>query len=530
MKVLIHCINSGSEFAPYISAIESTGAEIDGTKVMFECDNWAAKMLADTLVEYEILAPAMEADEEKSSPNADGENSAPATDAATNAENKAAEPNADNKTASAESQEVLDLINKKIEAIGLDDNMKHAVIKKISDSIVAKANQAKCKASDIYSKLVNNVNTLSQLVFNSIQRINPDLYEELKTSGVLNDKGKNAVSIAQENLIDKIISQLDGQIEVPAAFNVEIDDTEWDNALITSFGFPMINLTSPLVREMLRAPDPKSQKRAYKQFTKELKSDPDVAQALGLGFLGTLGLRGGSVEAKKENKDNKLKINTESVKADGKVLVEGPITALNNPVDILKSIAKNKGTPCRRNNLVVMYDEVAGKSGDSSETVNVIPLGVSGGTLIDLNLQAPVPMNHLTAFYSVVDPKASIKSYAKAMAEINTKSDNVGNAVAAAGKQIISKIPVVGSRVKKKLEAEKSDAISKALVDLAEYSKKNGHPPFYLLKPKSDPKEINRWSDENAAHGYQMVTTMIDGHKAGMILKEKTAEALFRVG
>ena len=63
-------------------------------------------------------------------------------------------------------------------------------------------------------------------------------------------------------------SDIVGQIEVPDAFNVEIDDSEWDNAVVTSFGFPMINLTSTLVREMLRSRDPKTQKRAYKEFKK----------------------------------------------------------------------------------------------------------------------------------------------------------------------------------------------------------------------------------------------------------------------
>ena len=166
--------------------------------------------------------------------------------------------------------------------------------------------------------------------------------------------------------------------------------------------------------------------------------------------------------------------------------------------------------------------------------MKVTPLGASGGTLVDLNLSVPVPMNHLTAFYSVVDPKASFKSYAKAMAEVNKKSDNaklgVGGAAAAAGKQLLSKIPLLGRGAKKDLEAKESDGITKALGELAMYVKENGHPPFYLLKPKSDPKEIDRWSDEDAANGYQMVTMMVDGHKAGMILKAKTAEALFKAG
>lgn len=625
MDFLKYDIKDSGAFAPFSSTMEDTGAEIEGSGVMFESDNSAAKMLAESLVEYEILTPVMEARIKKVAPAAGGETPAPATvsapaaatgtkpeaapkkavtqkttvakpatknapatkaapsaapakaevkkavapaevkaeekaaapvtekgtsdDAvsgvvASDAEPKAAEkgtgPDAGKKTAPAEDpykKEVYQNIIEKIDSLGLDKGMAKTVERKVTGFIDAKAEKAGGNASEIYAKLAEDPMTLSKMVFAVIQRAAPTLYEELKESGKLNDKGENAASLTQKTELSKAISQIVGQIEVPDAFNVEIDDTEWDNALIKAFGFPMINLTSPLVREMLRAQEPKAQKRAYKEFKKQLKSDPDVAKALGIGLMGTLGFGGRSGDAKTDTK-TKIDAKAEGVNADGKVLVEGPITdianALKSPVDVLKSIAQNKGTPCRRNNLVVMYDEIEGKSGDSSESVKVTPLGASGGTLVDLNLSVPVPMNHLTAFYSVVDPKASFKSYAKAMAEVNKKSDNaklgIGGAAAAAGKQLLSKIPLLGRGAKKELEAKEADGITKAMGELAMYIKENGHPPFYLLKPKSDPKEVDHWSDEDAANGYQMITMMVEGHKAGMILKAKTAEALFKVG
>lgn len=624
MDFLKYDIKDNGAFTQFISTMEDTGADIEGSGVMFESDNSAAKMLAESLVEYEILTPVMEAGRKKVAPATGGETptaaasapaeatgtkpaavpkkavtkkttvakpaaenapaaktapgakaevkkatapapaaevkagekaAAPVTEkgasddavvgvVASDAEPKDAEkgtgPDAGKKTAPAEDpykKEVYQNIIEKIDSLGLDKGMAKAVEKKVTGFIDAKAEKAGGNASEIYAKLAEDPMTLSKMVFAVIQRTAPTLYEELKETGKLNDKGENTASLAQKTELSKAISQLVGQIEVPDAFNVEIDDSEWDNALIKAYGFPMINLTSPLVREMLRAQEPKAQKRAYKEFKKQLKSDPDVAKALGIGLMGTLGLGGSSADAKTDTK-MKIDAKAEAVNADGKVLVEGPIgdiaNALKSPVDVLKSIAQNKGTPCHRNNLVVMYDEIEGKSGDSSETVKVTPLGTSGGTLVDLNLSVPVPMNHLTAFYSVVDPKASFKSYAKAMAEVNKKSDNaklgVGGAAAAAGKQLLSKIPLLGRGAKKDLEAKESDGITKALGELAMYVKENGHPPFYLLKPKSEPKEIDRWSDEDAANGYQMITMMVDGHKAGMILKAKTAEALFKAG
>ena len=669
MDFLKYDIKDNGAFAPFISTMEDTGADIEGSKVMFESDNSAAKMLADTLVEYEIMVPVMESEETNGQVQAGTQNPAGkprarkpkanlAASAAQGAEqgnsqqpanvkqtrkrnpkvasgktnkvvvNEPGEKNVaiycygDGKNAkkiyvsngkivktegskslasaqgatfeltgkptigqelkakingqgwhstapltsiggtaaqanqsakntpgassSPDKQDVYQNIIEKIDSLGLDDGMKKAIEKKVTAFIDGEVKKAGDEGSEIYAKLAKNPMSISKIVFTIIQRVNPDLYEELKEAGKLNDKGENAASLAQKTEISKALSQIVGQVEVPDAFNVEIDDSEWENALITAFGFPMINLTSTLVREMLRAQEPKAQKRAYKEFKKQLKADPDVAKALGIGLMGTLGLGGGKKDATTDTKarivttDKKTKpgTQTEGVNADGNVLVEGAFTdisnSLKNPVDVLKSIAGNKGTPCRRNNLVVMYKEIDGKSGDSNENVTVIPLGVSGGKLVDLNKSVPVPMSHLTAFYSVVDPKASFKSYAKAMAEVNAKSDNankgLGDAAAAAGKKLLSKIPLLGRGAKKELAAKEADGITKAMGELAMYIKENGHPPFYLLKPKSEPKEIDHWSDEDAANGYQMITMMLEGHKAGMIMKEATAEALFKVG
>lgn len=630
MDFLKYDIKDNGAFAPFISTMEDTGADIEGSKVMFESGNSAAKMLADTLVEYEIMSPVMEAGQDANSEpgeSADVQHNVERTEVQSAGQNTAVKDTQsgaeERKTPTGALRIKKDpnmvKIGKRIadflKDLGVDKRSSARIRAAAFGRINAEARKFKSRreAAAVYVKYANNDNEVTNKlvftfikeralhairvklvemglderetadiaeavlkkgmrehsrkdlvnlpndmtpfrhlffdamqdvspefkknIFAKIQKNDPEFYEELKEAGKLNDKGENTASLAQKTEISKALSQIVGQVEVPDAFNVEIDDSEWENALITAFGFPMINLTSTLVREMLRAQEPKAQKRAYKEFKKQLKSDPDVAKALGIGVMGTLGLGGGKKDA---TTDKKARIDTrvEGVNADGKVLVEGAITdisnALKNPVDVLKSIAGNKGTPCRRNNLVVMYKEIDGKSGDSNENVTVIPLGVSGGTLVDLNKSVPVPMSHLTAFYSVVDPKASFKSYAKAMAEVNTKSDNaskgLGDAAASAGKKLLSKIPLLGRGAKKELEAKEADGITKAMGELAMYIKENGHPPFYLLKPKSEPKEIDHWSDEDAANGYQMITMMVDGHKAGMILKVKTAEALFKVG
>ena len=56
MDFLKYDIKDSGAFAPFISTMEDAGADIEGPKVMFESGNSAAKMLADTLVEYDIIA------------------------------------------------------------------------------------------------------------------------------------------------------------------------------------------------------------------------------------------------------------------------------------------------------------------------------------------------------------------------------------------------------------------------------------------------------------------------------------------
>jgi hypothetical protein len=323
--------------------------------------------------------------------------------------------------------------------------------------------------------------------------------------------------------------------ELPEAFRVEPDDSEWDNAVVTGYGFPMVNFSSQLVQDMLRAADPKSQKRSYKEFKKQLKKNPDIANALGMGLGGTLGLRSGK-EGAKTNK--KAAIQTDSDNSNANALVEGPIDsiikALSNPIELLKRIAKPKGAPCKRNLLVVNHNEIADKSGDSDDDVEVIPLGVSGGTLVKMNKTVNVPVVHLTTFYSVVDPNASYKSYVKAMAEVNEKAVNAGmsnlDALKSAAKNLKSKIPLLGRKAKQEIEAKQKEGVDAAMEQLSNYIEEHGHPPFYLLKARSRPKEQDRWADEDAAHGYQMIAVNVGGRKAGMFLKKSTAEALFHVG
>lgn len=560
MDFLKYYIKDSGAFAPFISTMEDAGADIEGSRVMFESGNSAAKMLADTMVEYEIIAPMMEAGQAPAQeqpavnnqqkqqakqaakpraqkPTATDKGTAGGVDGVVAGETKTPQRKKAPKPADDPNRkEILENISAKLAELGIEGVDASPIQIRVARYIDGEAKKAQENWPEVYERYASNPMGIGKLVFAVIQKTDPEFYEELKKSGKLNIKGENTASLTQKNELSNAISKIVGEIEVPDAFAVEIDDTEWENAVITAFGFPMINLTSPLVREMLRAQDPKQQKRAYKEFKKQLKSDPDVAKALGVGVMGTLGIGAKQKDAKADLVSKVGK--TESVNDDANAVMEGAISnitsSFKSPVEILKKIAQNKGTPCHRNNLVVMYDDIEGKSGDSNEQVKAIPLGVSAGLLVDLNKSVIVPMSHLVAFYSIVDPKASFKSYAKAMAEVNKKNSNASKSLEGkarmAGKKLLSKIPILGSGAREDLKGQNANELMAAMGDLATYIKENGHPPFYLLKPKTEPKEIDKWSDEDAARGYQMIIMLLDGHKAGMIMKESIAKALFKVG
>lgn len=572
MKSFNSNIKNLDAFASFKSTLEDTGAVVDGSVICFEADNSNARMLVESLIEYDIASPLMEAvtdpnaakdmligkvDEivntayqssseplrakiaqavKKSIENAVRSSPDVLTRAATALEgndvnglkkivnstvNALTATDSDFASQIGAADDVRkgpvdELVAKTLEKLGLDADQHQQIVATVKNFI-----QAKAEANPNYfSYLTKSPPTLAKLVFTAIQKESPDLYEQLKTSGKLKNRNETTASMAGNQSVDDIKAELMrvlNQVEVPSALVLEEeDDSESDKAVVTAYGFPMINLTSTLVREMLRAQDPSAQKRAYKAFTKQLKADPDIASALSMGIGGTLGLRGSGQSA---GRDTGARIDasvpeksgkTEAVGQEGKPLMEGFFKSIGNafksPIDILKAIAQNKGTPCLRNNLVVMYDDIAGADSDSNNTVKATPLGVSAGIFTDLNKQVQVPASHLAKFYSVLDPKKAFGSYAKAMAEVNTKRNNA------------------------KKDAALATGNKKAAEDLAKYFVENGHPPFYLLKPRSEPKEIARWCDEDMSHGFNMIFITLEDRKFGMVVKEDVAKALFRVG
>lgn len=646
MEFLKYSVKDSESFAPFMSTMEDTGAEVASSTVMFECDNSAARMLAESLVEYDIIAPMMEADQspaqgqpsgntqpkqqkgqatkprvqkpavadkgtagdvggvvavEKNSGKVNDRGEQPKRDAAPVRGMDAKEgtlnqkPNAARSTGGNNSGKgaMSDVATKAKEYIsnemGIDsEKVKEMVAGLVKQYLEKYANRADIiknfrenpnalkasinrwvsKNNDIKSaveaekkKTENNIKSsqneadASEMADNILKKLGvtdervkadlvkkyndenvrarakgnenrkladvvevlkrfPDVFDEVKDSGAFE---KMNYEVTDDGLIKKKSNSGAksengiGAIGIPEAFTVEPDDSEWDNAVITAFGFPMVNLSSPLVRDMIKTSDPKQKKRAYRELTKQMKKQPAIANALGIGVMGSLGIRHSG------QKTEKVKV--DSVETNGAPVMEGLGDEISdrvsgrsrmNPIEILKMIARQNGTPCKRNPLYVKSDELDGKGDD--DNVKVIPLG---NGLKNQNESLSVPLRHLTTFYTVIDPKQSFSVYVKAYAELLMKNEN----------NFFSRF-----RTTRAKEKQVNDKIGAAKEALRTYAEENGTMPFYLLKARSQPKEIDRWSDENALHGYQMINVNVEGHKAGLFLTKDMASALFKVG
>lgn len=642
-----YSIEDAGTFSSFAATLENAGATVEGSNVMFESDNSAAKMLADTLVEYDIIAPMMEAGQapapeqpavnnqqkqqakqarkpsaqkpvvadkgtgsdvggvvagEKNSGKLNDKGEQPKRDASPDPAQEQpsgnTQPNATrgagrNKSGKGAMSDVaakakeyisneMGIHSEKVKGMvaglvkqvlekyaGREDIIKNfmknpnalkasinrwvsknndinsaveAEKKKTEDNI--KSSQNETNASEMADTVVkklgitderikadlvkkyNDENARARAKGNKTRELAdvvevlkrfPDVFDEVKDSGAFEKIG---YEVTDDGLIKKKSNSGAksengiGAIGIPEAFTVEPDESEWENAVITSFGFPMVNLSSPLVRDMLRATDPKQQKRSYRELTKQMKKQPAIANALGMGVLGTLGLRNSGQKSKSTT------VKLDSVNGGANPVMEGPVTVAKDiisgrasmtPLDILKLVANQKGTPCKRNPLYVRAEQLEGKGDD--DNVKVVPIG---NGLKKKNQELEVPLKHLTTFYTVIDPKQSFGAYVKAYAELAMKNKNI---------KFWS-----GLRSESAKEKQVKAGMADAEKHLKEYVEENGAMPFYLLKARSQPKEIDRWSDEDALHGYQLVVMNVDGHKAGMFLTKDTAEALFKVG
>ena len=241
MDFLKYYIKDSGAFAPFISTMEDAGADIEGSRVMFESGNSAAKMLADTMVEYEIIAPMMEAGQAPAQeqpavnnqqkqqtkqaakpraqkPTATDKGTAGGVDGVVAGETKTPQRKKAPKPADDPNRkEILENISAKLAELGIEGVDASPIQIRVARYIDGEAKKAQENWPEVYEKYAGNPMGIGKLVFAVIQKTDPEFYEELKKSGKLNIKGENTASLAQKNELSNAISKIVGEIEVRPA-------------------------------------------------------------------------------------------------------------------------------------------------------------------------------------------------------------------------------------------------------------------------------------------------------------------------
>ena len=223
MDFLKYYIKDSGAFAPFISTMEDAGADIEGPKVMFESGNSAAKMLADTLVEYDIIAPMMEAGQAPAQeqpavnnqqkqqakqaakpraqkPTATDKGTAGGVDGVVAGETKTPQRKKAPKPADDPNRkEILENISAKLAELGIEGVDASPIQIRVARYIDGEAKKAQENWPEVYDRYASNPMGIGKLVFAVIQKTDPEFYEELKKSGKLNIKGENTASLAQKN-------------------------------------------------------------------------------------------------------------------------------------------------------------------------------------------------------------------------------------------------------------------------------------------------------------------------------------------
>ena len=322
-------------------------------------------------------------------------------------------------------------------------------------------------------------------------------------------------------------TQFNGDVKMPPMFDAEPDDSMWNEMIINEFGMPIINLSHPAVAKIIKSDNPEEDCPAeLKEFKKAVYGDKRLTAVFGEGgisrvILGkmanllTLGIAGATLDAGK--------------RADR----------------IIKELQEKGGHIAHRNLLFIGSDELMDADADNEELK--IPSAVYNRSKKKVLGSVDVPAPALAQFYSAVDPIKSAKIYLEILASddkiagsLNEAVDADGNALLE-GKGLFGKIAGAARSIQDKITGDKAenpssgdsgklDELKKKWVS---YLEKHGHPPFYVLKPKSANKEVDVISTAETGRAgtsggtVHMVTMKIGEHKGATFMSPKEIKLYF---
>ena len=391
-----------------------------------------------------------------------------------------------------------------------------------------------------------------------------------KLEGAISN-GKIEIDPANSNLykVTPEDKKVLGNIQMPSFFETEIDDSMWQDIVITDFGIPLINLGHPCTKKVISSENPEQDcPGELKQFKKAIAAHPELKKVFVQGLdrmlgkamnLLTLGIAAATTDAGK--------------RADR----------------IIKELKEKGGMSTHRNLLLVKYDDIVNADPDNSDlVVTVKPYNRSTKNFMG---EFDIPVSMISKFYSAVDPIKSAKIYM----ETYSKDDDLQKALAmspfgagnpagggasggditergvasaaagaaatlgaaayaglamsiASGLLVAAPGMMLGATAYKALrdvgdnnarndvskvtkDKEREAKVEQLKIQYIKLLSEQGHPPYYVLKPKTANKEVDIVSKSStgqmAGGKVLMVSMQIDGHQAAMFINPAQAKQQF---
>lgn len=376
--------------------------------------------------------------------------------------------------------------------------------------------------------------------------------------------------------VPNIEKQVTGNIRMPAMFESEPDDSMWNEIVVTDFGIPMINLSHPAVKKVIASEKPEEDcPGELKLFKSKVYANPGLQKVFGKGGFNrvivdkafnllTLGVAGATTDAGK--------------RADR----------------IVKELKEKGGMSTHRNLLLVKYDDIVDADPENADiTIKALAYNRANKKFMG---ELDVPAQTLAQFYSAVDPVKSSKIYIEMynnpeagdyatmgngasnnQANQNNQSAIVSSVTVDKGEPLFeyagataqsenkqplyeyilatalavgaaAAVPQIRNLVAGVRGGNRNNAVGNATEnngeqfaklkkEYVEMLSKEGHPPSYILKPKSAKKEVVVISKASTGHLHGGKVLMVSlkitdpsgDHQAVCFMSPETVKKYFSV-
>lgn len=318
-----------------------------------------------------------------------------------------------------------------------------------------------------------------------------------------NKKNKVKIELGRQFINGNIIVNPDKlKFVIPDGFNKDLTEII-DDAISNDLGYPVINFKSDLIQQILHETNKQKLKKLLIALTKRIQGTPAEKSMMHYGFFGA-----------KTARSTLYKIIKETASASGIPMVRCPLKAESNDLAKQSDSSNVSVTPINtmaaKNESVDDTDYCPLFEGWFSE--NVLGRGSSKSAQM-FNKPVEIPKDYLQQFYTVIPPTTpqGIKYYTKYMSETD-------------------RLKMYDS-----LDDKSEDIMSSTKnlneIILAKYLETtSGVPLYYILAPRSNPKERLRICSDTSVNGNTCIKSINGASKVAYFMPSDLVHSIFMAG